>query len=254
MSRRKSSGGGGTIDPTGWMISLADLLTLMLTFFVLLLSMSSLDAKKLQETFGFFQGALGVLEKGEHTGVSVPEPLDVRKSITQMAGEQDTLMDRRVSFANDLRKRMVQLRMEESFPETSVEMSLSPRGIIVSFLDDVLFAEGKATLLPLARSVLQASGEMIRKSHYHVIVEGHVGPELLAGARYASAWDLSLARSAAVLNLLVRDVRFPPHRLAIAAYGGMKPLFPNDTPEHRRRNQRVELVLYEPEEERSASR
>jgi len=236
------------------MISLADLLTLMLTFFVLLLTMSSLDAKKLQDTFGFFQGAFGVLEKGEHTGVSVREALVDDNTITKMAGAQEMLLVRQLGLVNDLRRRVAQLRMEEAFPETSVEMSLNPRGIAVSFLDEVLFVEGKAALSPLARSILRASGEMIRKSHYHVIVEGHMGPELLAGSRHASAWDLSLARATAVLDLLVRDVRFPPHRLALAAYGDMKPLFPNDTPEHRRRNQRVELILYEPEGERPGSR
>ncbi len=118
----------------------------------------------------------------------------------------------------------------------------------------MLFEEGKADLSAQARSVLRASGEAIRKSHYYVLVEGHVGPDPLTGSPWESAWDLSLARAGAVLDLLIREVRFPPHRLAIVGYGDMKPLFPNDTPEHRRRNHRVELVLYEPKGEGGVSR
>ena len=194
-----------------------------------------------------------MLEKGEKTALNVTESMAGKGLMVQMAGDQDVLMVRRLEFANCFRSRLPQFLEEEDLPETSVELSLSPRGIVVSFLDDVLFPEGEATLPSRARAVLRSSGEIIRKSHYHVIVEGHVGPELIGSSTHASAWDVSLARASAVLNFLVRDVRFPPHRLAIAAYGDMKPLFPNDTPAHRRHNQRVELVLYEPEGKAPAS-
>lgn len=110
--------------------------------------------------------------------------------------------------------------------------------------DDVIFAPGSGELRETDRLVLHALAEAIRDIPYTVLVEGHTDNTPPApGSPYASNWELSLARAMAVVHYLVHVERISARRVGVAAFGEFQPRVPNDTPEHRAYNRRIEISV-----------
>jgi len=110
--------------------------------------------------------------------------------------------------------------------------------------DDVLFAVGQGELRDQDQLILHAIAQALKKVPYTVLVEGHTDDQpLRPGSRYASNWELSLARAMAVVDYLVHYEGLPPRRLGVAAFGEYHPRVANDTPEHRRANRRIEISV-----------
>jgi len=110
--------------------------------------------------------------------------------------------------------------------------------------DDVLFAAGAGELKDQDQFVLHAIAQAIKRVPYTVLIEGHTDNEpLRPGSRYATNWELSLARAMSVVNYLVQYEGISPERLGVAAFGEYHPHFPNDTPIHRAANRRIEISI-----------
>jgi len=110
--------------------------------------------------------------------------------------------------------------------------------------EEVLFTAGAGGLKEQSQLVLHAIAQVIKRVPYTVLIEGHTDNEpLLPGSRFASNWELSLARAMSVVNYLVNDEGISPERLGVAAFGEYHPKVPNDTPEHRAANRRIEISI-----------
>jgi len=147
--RQKSADGPG-IDPNGWMITFSDLLTLMLTFFVLLFSMSSLDAKSLKELTqtDALAGGDGVLEAGEPEKAvpaqSKDKPSVIPKKLTSVAEDVAQYLRMVGRGVSDERRRLLEQRIMERGKQEKVEISFLPSGIEISFEeDDEMMSKGK---------------------------------------------------------------------------------------------------------------
>lgn len=116
------------------------------------------------------------------------------------------------------------------------------RGLVVSLPESATFATGSATLTSDARLFLQRFAKLLDGVPADVRVEGHTDDVPVTG-RYASNWELSTARAAAVVTFLITETGFEPARLSAAGYGEFHPRVPNDTPERRALNRRVDLVV-----------
>jgi chemotaxis protein MotB len=130
-----------------------------------------------------------------------------------------------------------------------VELVEDRRGLVISLPESATFATASAELTPDARAVLGRVASALRSTATHLRVEGHTDDIPLTGGRYGTNWELSTARASAVVLFLVSEGAFPPDRLAAAGYGEFRPRVPNDTPEHRALNRRVDLVVIGPEED-----
>lgn len=219
----------------GWLTTYGDTVTLLLTFFVLLFSFSSLDVNKFKKMIISFQGALGVMPGGQ----------TVQEGKANFGG-------RTGEDAGDIRKqtqgilemvRRVQTMISEEGLEGQVSVTVNQRGVTISMAEQALFERGSARVLPAGKRLLAKLGALLDIVSVPVAVEGHTDSLPLAGGVYESNWGLSAMRAASVSVYLADVVGLDPLRLQAVGYSQYRPLVPNDTEEHRSLNRRVDLVL-----------
>lgn len=227
MARKKKDGAGGE-DPNFWMGTFSDLLNLLLTFFVLLFSMKSMDKGKLDEALGYFRGGgIGPLELGERRSVITPP-----KVLNELA-----------PVTGDLSPEQIRKLLQQREIKKNVDISEDDRGVVVTLSSGLLFDSGEARVQPEARDVLNEVANLVANTSRQVSIEGHTDDLPLVGGRYRSNWELSLARAVDVLNYLLEDPTLNPARFSVAGYADTRPLAPNDSEENRSKNRRVEIIL-----------
>jgi chemotaxis protein MotB len=124
-----------------------------------------------------------------------------------------------------------------------LEVIRDARGLVVSMPDDAAFPVGSAEATQEARRLIAKVGETLRDAPNAIRIEGHTDNVPIRTSRYDSNWELSTARSAAVVAFLVKEAGLDAARLSAAGYGEFHPLNANDTEAHRARNRRVDLVI-----------
>lgn len=267
MARKKKAGSG--VDPNAWMVTFSDLLTLLLTFFVLLISMSSLDSKKLKEAFETLVPIAGVdiMDGPPVPSTSNPQhKLTVlkRSLIQSIAVEQTKMGSDLVDLAlpdgadsgypngrdgADGQTRTNGADRQEgddeavAAPAEGLEVFVDERGLIVRLPANVTFASGNAEVRPAFKALLRVIGNMMIERNLVATVEGHTDDRAISTLRYPSNWELSMARGAAAVRCLVDVAAVDPSRLAASGYGDRRPIAGNDTPEGRQQNRRIEVIL-----------
>lgn len=223
-------------DPSAWMLTFSDLLTLMLTFFVLLLSMANVDKPKLEEAFGVFQDTLPA------SAVSASTEARQEASFTVVEEEEPVLEP------NPSRRGLtVEPELRAAWVRQGIDVIEDARGISLILPSSLLFAPESAALGREGREVLQQVGRTLSEVPYDIRVEGHTDDTLPVGGRFQSNGHLSIARAAGVVRYLVEEGGLDPRRISGIGYGQQRPLFPNDTESHQAGNRRVEIVLIAPE-------
>jgi chemotaxis protein MotB len=129
----------------------------------------------------------------------------------------------------------------ESMPETSVIRSET--GLVISLGDAVLFESGKAEINPKGFPVLDNIVGTVRNIPDRIHVEGHTDDDPIHTEKFASNWELSTARAVNVVKYFIETGKIEPRRLSAIGYGESRPRFANDTPAHKARNRRVEIVV-----------
>lgn len=222
-------------EPTSpfWMATFSDMMTLLLTFFVMLVAMSSVEVKKFEEALSYFTGKRGLMqEEGLMPG------------IMGVAGQPD---EREQSKAFEDIARDIQ----EKGLGDGVEVDLTSKGIRVTFVDSIAFAPGSVALDEPAQHVLEIVAELA-SSVAAVEVEGHTDNTPISTAAYPSNWELSAARAAAVVRFLtIQTDSLPADRYIATGYGEFRPRDTNETPEGRARNRRISVLFRatEPEDD-----
>lgn len=253
MSRYKREHRTDSGAPRGspaWMTTYSDMVTLLLTFFILLYSFSSVDLQRFQEVMSAIQhsflGRTGILMGSTEAGNETGERLDVSDYASQNfnlnLSEQDLalleMMERleetyeevRVFFQNTGLDEDIMLRLEE-------------RGIVMELPEKILFDTGRAELKEEVLAMLDLLAELISGLNNQVIVEGHTDNVPIKTFLYPSNWELSVARSVSVARYFVEVHHLSPERFIATGYGEYHPLDTNETPEGRARNRRVSIVL-----------
>ncbi len=232
MARRKKQ---QEESGANWLTTYGDMVTLLLTFFVLLFSFSTIDVVKFKKLILSFQGAIGALPGGE----TLQQSPEIFGGATGMdAGDAR----RQTQDILEVTRKIQTLIREEGLEE-DVTVQISERGVTISLADQLLFLLGSSDLLPGGKRVLSKLGEILRLVSVPVAVEGHTDSLPLRGGPYKDNWGLSSVRAATVASYLQDPGEISPYRLKSVGYGQYKPLVPNDTEEHRALNRRVDLVL-----------
>lgn len=224
-----------------WMTTYGDMVTLLLTFFILLYSMSVIDIERFQKIIisiqTSFLGHTGILEEspapeeGEESQRSfeegfIPEPgqLEQQQRVEELLNEVHSFLER------------AGLRQE-------VELRLEERGIVMEMPEQIFFERSRADLRGEARQVLDQLSEMFYKINERVIVEGHTCNLPISTPEFPSNWELSVLRAVRVTRYLVEERGLDPRRFTANGYGQYHPLESNDTYEGRARNRRVTIVI-----------
>jgi len=236
--QRQNSSGEGNNSP-GWLTTFNDLVTLLMVFFVLLFTMSSIDARQMQEFQYALQSGLGILEAGQMVDISVKttQPVeDMSHNKTQPEGSKGSPDERLTGLLSDKLIKSLEADFE-------IQVTQTQQGIRLSFEDQILFNFGKADINPAGFTMLDQIAKALKKVPKPVRVEGHTDNIPIQTARFPSNWELSVARAVKVVKYFAEVGNIDPHRLSAVGYGESRPVVANDTASNRAKNRRVEILL-----------
>lgn len=167
---------------------------------------------------------------------------DVEK-ITELQSRYTELRDE----MSELERAKVELekRLHGEISNKSVKVEMLERGLVITFVAEVLFGSGKATLREQALDTLEKVAYVLNTTvkDLNVGIEGHTDDEPIRKSGWKTNWELSSARAMSVLHYLVDENDVNPHRLAAIGYGEYRPVDSNETKEGRQENRRVEIVI-----------
>ena len=227
------------IDPNGWMTTFSDLVMLLLTFFVMLLSMSSMDDLTIKKMFSVLMGALGSLELVNETNI---RPFKDVVPATVLS-ESSLLND-----GNQLKS----LLSESGDPECgaaidkygeNINIYNDTEGVVIAFRASILFAPGEANIKAAMLPIIKRLGKIIKATTNDILIIGHADNVPIRSGSYRSNWELSFFRSLSFLNYFLQDAETPPERFGVGGAGDSQPRFPNTTSENRKKNRRVEIIF-----------
>jgi chemotaxis protein MotB len=249
-----------------WLMTFNDLRTLLLTFFVLLFSMISMEGEKMAKLTGELSAAFGPAgirkQHKEQPNLITVAPKDSEKDYMTKLPQQQIEMAKDEKTANQVTKvipsgesgkepiKSVALEAQARDLEQAVK-GLNcqwgfDRSLTFRLPDTVLFDQGKAEIRPQAVAILNKLGEITLKvPKYQLLVIGHTDDVPIRTTRFPSNWELSAARASAVVRYFAQKGGLDPSRMAASGYGSSWPVVPNDNPEHRAANRRVEIKLIE---------
>jgi len=214
-----------------WLLTYCDLITLLLAFFVVMYSMSQIDAKKfgsmsihlrsiLTGQLGVMKDAPSIAGKAEFGNIAEVRPIDLQlfgESITRAV--KDKGLQKQVALATD------------------------ERGLVVHVMDTGFFELGKSNLTAEAQSMLDQLAPHLLRIPNHIRVEGHTDNAPIKTAFYPSNWELSAARATSVVRYLVEKHDISPLRISATGYGEFRPIAPNDSLTNKAKNRRIDLVI-----------
>ena len=216
-----------------WMATYSDLVTLLLTFFVLLLTMASMDPTKFVQAKTSIESAFGWRTTAAPVDYSIPIiPSPPKAEFTPNPRQAAVQYFKRVQ--NDLKMTRLDSQIEAIQRDND--------SIVLRIGDNLLFEEGQATLNPASYPVLRKIADIVRPLPMTLRVEGHTDIVPMAPGQ-RSNYDLSVDRAVAVMAFFHRGGLFPLDRMAAAGYGDTRPVAANTSEANRARNRRVDFVL-----------
>lgn len=255
--RGRRGGAEASHDDERWLLTYADMITLLMALFMVLFSISSVNVSKfdtlkevLQDAFSprVVDGGAGVVSGGGQDDANrptpqpqiaaiAPIPLDLKTAGQAKGSEQEQEDFKR------LERQLNEYAKANGFA-ASVETEIRPRGLVIRVLTDrVLFDSGSAQLKPEATPLLGQIARLVGLDARHpVAVEGHTDPVPIATSHYPSNWELSGGRAASVVRF-VASHGIAATRLSATGFADLRPIAANTTEQGRSRNRRVEIVL-----------
>ncbi len=247
-------------DTTMWMVTFGDLLMLLLTFFVMLLTMSSMDTKALRSFFSVFESGLGVMEFSDLAAIKpIKEQDEIVSSksgylsmLSALNNRLDELLAKRhgteVGSLETLEDLLGIGRGQETGEglgglSSAMDISEDERGVVITIVANVLFDSGAAEIKPAIFPLLDTIAKLLDGVSNEVLIMGHADNIPMRSERYRSNWELSLYRALNVHGYFVKDRGLSPKRLAVGGYGDLRPRFSNSTSKGREKNRRVEIIL-----------
>jgi len=196
-------------DEGGWLTTFADMMTLLMTFFVLLFAMSTLDPVKLEQ----FGDSTRDENKKKVKKVSLSQ---INKEVKKLVVEQEL--------------------------QSQVKVSMDARGVTLGIASDLAFASGTATLSGPIKSFLVKLVGTMDKATYAIAVEGHTDNDPIRSSQFPSNWELSAARASAVIRYLTSQ-GISAEKFRAIGFGDTVPLVANDSPANKAKNRRVDITF-----------
>lgn len=217
-----------------WMATFADMVTLLLCFFVLLLSFTTQDINNFKVLMGAIQQAMGV-QKEDMASSNIPY------AQAQLKFEDRQKKSRQIVEIGTRMKEYIRAKDLTKKARVSQEKS----GVMLRVSNAALFAKGSATLDPAEAEVILAGVvEVLNKyPKYNCVIRGHTDGESSESSVYRSNWELSAARAAACLRWIITHSDIKPERLKAVGYASAKPILPSTTEANRRLNRRVDFFI-----------
>lgn len=247
-----------------WQSTFADLMNLLLCFFVLLFSMSTVDAQKFEmiaasfnQTFSIFTAGATAIGDGIliSNGVSQLNELDQYINSTgkmdqgetvseDLAAAQEEIEKAKIEESEELAEKM-QEAVDESGLAQEIDIEFTAQYVQLTLKGALLFDSGSTELKEAALPVLNQVGVMLERYAQGTIeIEGHTDNVPMSGVKYSNNDELSSGRALSVFNYLMQTTTLNPAMVKHSGRGEYVPVADNSTPEGRTMNRRVEIKIY----------
>jgi chemotaxis protein MotB len=221
-----------------WLLTYADLITLLMVFFVVLYSMSSADSTKFKRMSAALQQAFNVdvLQGQTQSSIGDGDPAPAVSADTTAISDAQVPQVARLQGAISA--------VLDGVPQApDVTVTVDREGIVIRLSGSYLFDSGRAELKPNSLAVLDTIADQLKLIDNEIRVDGHTDSTPIESSRYPTNWELSTARALAVTRYLSESDGVQATRLMAAGFGEFRPLYVNDTRDHRAMNRRVEIHL-----------
>ncbi len=214
----------------GWEIVYSGFVLIMLCFFIMLSSFSSMEEAKIMRFVKSFVSAVSILpgglklDPGSTLLTDSADMVESKNALAQIFSELEKLSE-------DLKRK------------NDITVAYTPEGLVMHLSDRALFDVGVADISPQAIPLLKKVGDIIRRTIFDIRIEGHTDDLPIQTVRFPSNWELSTARAVNVLRYFIEIGGISTSRLSAIGCGQFQPLVPNDRNEHRSQNRRVAIVF-----------
>jgi chemotaxis protein MotB len=256
-----------------WLVSYADMMTLLMVLFIVMFAISQVDQKKFNQlknglAVGFgeqsaaFSGSTGTLDDNGQA----PAPMSVSSQndteFRPKTAAEQALEKQAVAAADRTRgeqnlkaaekevrslaetKAKIDAALKKQGQQKAVQYRIDERGLVISVVtSDVIFPGDMATLLPAGVTVLRTIGPVIGTLPNGIEVDGHTNHLGVANPQYPTSWELSAARAARVVRYFADNHYVPEKRMMATGYGSQKPLYPVTDPRAIKLNRRVDIIV-----------
>ncbi len=236
MSNDPLQGGDDEVDEgEGWLATFADISMLLLVFFILLFSLSSIEQVKFQAAAGSIKGALG----GKDKGMISDTPIGTAGQLQEEVKMRKELIEAQKQTFNEIKSFLVQ-----SGVEGQVSAVLEEGTITLRLPARVLFPQHSAELNRESENIINVLKDVfLQRREQSIDIRGYTdNTPMPENSRFKDAWELSSLRAVAVLRYLLA-FGIDPERMTATGFGSLSPIMPNNTEENRAKNRRVEFVL-----------
>jgi chemotaxis protein MotB len=230
-----------------WLLPYADILTLLLALFIVLFSMSSIDAQKfnaMSQAFNeAFSSGTGIFEYPS------PMPEDEAQALDDEEGKEDQ------ADAKEKAKQIEKLELEniqqkvnayiaENNLTDKLDSSLTDEGLLLTIRDNVLFPSGSADVRPEdLHTASEISELLVMSPPRNIIISGHTDDIPISNPQYESNWELSVMRAINFMKVVLKNENLDPAWFSAKGFGEFQPVASNDTNEGRAKNRRVEILI-----------
>ncbi|MCP4744599.1 MAG: OmpA family protein [Desulfobacteraceae bacterium] len=218
-----------------WVVTFGDLMSLLLCFFVLLLSFSELDRQKYKQVAGSMEKAFGVQKR--------TKIMEIPKGMKMIAKDFDQEI-----IATRIREEIGR-QVEELFAsklegmEGKIEIKEGAQEVVIRLMGESTFDSGKAEIKVVLKPLLKEVAELLESSDEDVIISGHTDNIRMRGGPFKTNLRLSAARASAVAEFLIANSSIDPQRISTMGFGKYRPIASNSTAEGREKNRRVEIII-----------
>ena len=210
-----------------WLVTYGDMVTLLLTFFVMIVAMSEIKKDHFMEAMSYFNGRTSVFEHAQPVPI-IPLTSEEAMDALEQAERVETLLE----------------FIQEEGLEDKVQINFEEESMHVVITDAVMFNSGSSIVQETAREILSMVSNVSPDMTESITVIGHTDDDPISTSQYPSNWELSAARASSVVRfLLTQENSLPPERYQAIGQGEYAPVDSNDTPEGRARNRRIELLI-----------
>ena len=218
-----------------WVVTFGDLMSLLLCFFVLLLSFSEMDRQKYKQVAGSLEKAFGVQRK--------TKVMDVPKGMKMIAKDfdQETIATRIKEDLGHEIEDIINTQLVDLKDKISIEANENE--VIIRLMGESTFDSGKAEIRPQLKPLLRTIASKLQATEGDVMIAGHTDNVPVRGGPYKTNLRLSAARASAVAEFFISKSRIDPKRISTMGFGEFRPIASNETAEGRQSNRRVEIVL-----------
>jgi chemotaxis protein MotB len=231
-SRLRKKGGEKELETAGmmrWLLTYADMITLLLALFIILFSISTINKVKLQRLVHDLGGGFNAPD-----AINNPPNGGQTGNLTGNGGDEDLAKI----------QKQIEAYIQKKQLESKVQTKIDKRGLVITLLTDkALYDSGSAELRPETKRILDQVDGALKRNTSEIRVEGNTDNVPITTSYYPTNWELSTARAVGVTRYLVEKGGIAPTRVSAAGYGQFRPTHKNDTEPNRQFNRRVDIVI-----------